>query len=458
MKRVLIIGSDFAPSSLPPATRIRFFASHLAEFGWEPIVLSTKPEFYDWPTDPENERLLPKSLKVVRTEAWSPRWTRKIGFGDVGMRSLWNHWKAIKQICREQKIDLIFIPVPPYVPMALGRLAHKKFGIPYVIDYIDPWVTEYYWQVPRDQRPPKWPLAYAMSRLIEPFALKKVTHITGVSKGTTDSVVSRYDWLCQADAAEIPYGAEPDDFEYLRKHPRPNSIFKSDDGLVHLSYIGACIPGMYPAVRALFQAAAEGLKRDPESFARLRFHFVGTSYASRGEGNEGVSAIASEVGIGELVKESPQRVSYLDSLQMMLDSSALLLIGSGEAHYTASKVFPYLLSQRPLITIFHEESSVNEVLRSAAAAQTITFNSVIKPGDKVHEIYRAIKGVLAAKNEGKYVKDQERLAPYSTRSMARRLAETFDRASAVAETGHPVTAAESVLTTARSASPQRSQP
>ena len=147
MKKVLIIGSDFAPSSLPPATRIRFFASHLAEFGWEPVVLTTKPEFYDWPIDSENEKLLPESLKVVRTDAWSPRWTRKIGFGDVGMRSLWNHWKAIKQICRTQKINLLFIPVPPYVPMVLGRMAHRKFGIPYVVDYIDPWVTEYYWQV-----------------------------------------------------------------------------------------------------------------------------------------------------------------------------------------------------------------------------------------------------------------------------------------------------------------------
>src|SRR6476660_7903321 len=111
MKRVLIIGADFSPSSLPPATRIRFFAAHLREFGWEPIVLATKPEYYDWPIDSENERLLPASLEVIRTRAWRSSWTRRIGIGDVGIRSLWHAWRTLRSVCIERKIDLILIPV-----------------------------------------------------------------------------------------------------------------------------------------------------------------------------------------------------------------------------------------------------------------------------------------------------------------------------------------------------------
>src|SRR6266404_5370375 len=297
MKRVVIIGADFAPSGLPPATRIRFFAKHLPEFGWEPIVLTTKPEYYDWKTDPENECLLPESLRVVRTEAWRSAWTRRIGIGDVGMRSLWYHWKALKRLCKENQIDLIFLPVPPSVPMVLGRLAYRKFGIPYVVDFIDPWVTEYYWKLPKDERPPKWPLAYGMSRLLEPFALKKVSHITGVSQGTTDSVIRRYARLSAADATEIPYGAEPDDFLYLRDHPRQNPIFNKHDGLFHLSYVGACIRGMYPTVRALFEAVRHGLDSRPEVFSRLRLHFVGSSYSHNGGAPARVEEIARELGI-----------------------------------------------------------------------------------------------------------------------------------------------------------------
>ena len=173
MKRVLIIGADFSPSSLPPATRIRFFAKHLPQFGWEPIVLTTDPVHYDWDVDPENERLLPESLKVIRTSAWPKTLTSKLGVGDVGIRSLWAHWRALGDFCRKEKPDLIFIPVPPFVPMILGRLAHLRFGVPYLIDYIDPWVTEYYWSLPEDQRPRKWAMAYTLAKFLEPFSLKR---------------------------------------------------------------------------------------------------------------------------------------------------------------------------------------------------------------------------------------------------------------------------------------------
>ena len=422
MKQVLIIAPDFVPSSLPPATRVRFFANHLAEFGWKPIILSTKPEFYHWPIDAENEQLLDEDLEIIRANAWRSSWTSKIGFGDVGMRSLWSHWSILKRICRERQIDLIFIPVPPYVPMVLGRMAYQKFRIPYVIDYIDPWVTEYYWKLPRAQRPPKWPLAYAMSRLLEPYAIRKVAHITGVSKGTTDSVVDRYRRLSEGDASEIPYGAEPEDFEYVRRHPRRHTIFDRHDGLVHITYIGACIPGMYPAVKAVFEAVKLGLKHAPEQFRRLRLHFVGTSYAPEGNSIEGVASLARDAGIGEQVNEHPRRVSYLDSLQIMLDSDMLLLVGSDEAHYTASKVFPYLLSARPLLAVFHEESSINQILRQAGADAAITFNAEQPPHNRIEEIMSKLDVVLEDGIAMKEVGGLVLLELYTTRAMTKLLA------------------------------------
>lgn len=429
MKRVLIIGSDFTPSSLPPATRIRFFATHLPKYGWEPIVLTTEPEYYDWQIDPENERLLPESLKVIRTTAWNSSWTRKFGIGDIGMRSLWNHWRAAKRICRENQIDLLLIPVPPYAPMVLGRMAHEKFGIPYVIDYIDPWVTEYYWKVPKHERPPKWPLAYWMSRLLEPIAVKKVAHVTGVSRGTTDTVIDRYEHLSITDTTEIPYGAEPNDFEYLRQHPRPNAVFDKNDGLFHLSYIGACIPGMHPTVRALFEAIRQGLSCKPDVFARMRLHFVGTSYASNGDIDARVAEIAKEYGLAEQVDERPARVSYLDSLQLMLDSSALFLVGSDEPHYTASKVFPYLLAQRPLLAIFHEASTVIRVVDANPSCFSVGFSATNPPADHTSQIREAL---LQMVHEGQSSDASQILQSGSNSafSMAGRLAVAFDKAVA----------------------------
>src|SRR5438309_1548390 len=171
-RTVLIIAPDFTPSSYPPALRARFFATHLPEFGWDPIVLATEPRFYEWSVDAENEKLLDPGLEVVRTPALPVGWTRKLGIGDVAIRSLWHLWRALNRICRRRRVDLILISVPPNYSMLLGRMARARFGIPYVIDYIDPLVTDYYRKLPRAQRPPKYALVNRLAKRMEPFALK----------------------------------------------------------------------------------------------------------------------------------------------------------------------------------------------------------------------------------------------------------------------------------------------
>jgi len=421
MKTVLIIGADFVPSSLPPATRIRFFASHLPEFGWRPIVLTTSPEYYEGKSDPENEHLLRDDLEIIRVSAFSTRLTRKVGIGDIGMRSLLQHWNAVKRICSTRKIDSILIPVPPSITMVLGRLAYRRFKIPYVIDYIDPWVTDFYDKVPKAERPPKWALANALSRTVEPYALKHVAHITGVSQGTTDSVINRYQWLSNDRATEIPYGAEAADFDYLRSNPRRQSVFNNQDGYFHISHVGACIPAMHETVRALFQAISLGLRDTPELFSRIRLHFIGTSYASNGNAPSDVRRLAREANIAELVEEQPSRVTYLESLQLMLDSHALLLLGSNEKHYTASKAFPCILANRPLLAIFHQASSVINIMRQTEAGELVTYSDDDGPDRQVGNIKLALERLVG--NEHPLTpRNMDALEQYSTLAMSARLA------------------------------------
>ncbi|HZJ44016.1 MAG TPA: glycosyltransferase [Pyrinomonadaceae bacterium] len=430
MKTVLIIGADFVPSSLPPATRIRFFASHLPEFGWHPIVLTTKPEFYEGTFDPENEQLLKNDLEVIRVSAFSTRVTRKLGIGDIGLRSLLQQWNALKQICTSRKIDSILIPVPPSISMVLGRMAYRRFMIPYVIDYIDPWVTDSYNRVPKSQRPPKWAFANALSRTVEPYALKHVAHITGVSRGTTDSVIKRYGWLSDERATEIPYGAEAADFDYLRSNPRRQTIFDNQDGYFHISYVGACIPAMHETVRALFEAISLVLQESPAIFSRIRLHFIGTSYAANGNAPKDVQRLAREANIAELVDERPARVSYLESLQLMLDSQALLLLGSNEKHYTASKSFPCILAKRPLLAIFHEASSVIEIMRQTEAGELVTYSDIEGPGQKVGKIKLALERLII--NEHSFSQpNMDALRQYSTSAMSARLADCLNSITSI---------------------------
>jgi len=428
MKRVVIIGSDFTPSSYPPALRVRFFAQHLAEFGWEPTILTIDPKEYEWEVDKENEHLLPKDLRVIRTPVVPISTTRKLGLGDIGLRSLWHHWRALSKLCRTEQVDLVLIPVPPYYPAIIGRLAHLYYKVPYVVDFIDPWVTLNYWNLPGSQRPVKRTISYGLSRLLEPFALKCVGHIVGVSKATTDGVVDRYSWLSEADATEIPYGAAANDFDYLRAQPRRQSFFTNDDKNFHMSYVGRGGEDMKVALRGLFKAIKKGLNERSEVFQRLRLHFIGTTYAPKADGKYQVMPVAREFGLEDYVSEHPGRVAYLDALQILVDSDALIVPGSDRPHYTASKIFPYILAKKPLLALFHENSSVVRIVTETKAGAVITFNGETGLDAKVDDILNALEQIIVRGSNYETETDWSVVDNYSTRAMTERLAQAFDKA------------------------------
>lgn len=426
MKRVLIVGADFTPSSYPPALRIRYFAQHLKEFGWEPVILTTHPRYYETAIDEENQHLLPADLEVVRTPAIPAALTRKLGFGDLGLRSLWHHGRAINRLCRERCVDLIFVPIPPYPSIILGRLANARFGIPYVIDYIDPYVTEYYWKLPRSQRPPKHMLAYYTARVVEPFALKRVAAVVGVDTSYTEDLFVRYPWL-RVEAASIPYGGEPSDFEYVRQHPRTNPIFDPRDGGLHMSYVGRGGPDMLPSLRAIFRAILAGLERWPDLFRRLRVHFVGTTYAHAAQVQYQVLPLAREINLEQYVDEHPGRVPYLTAMQILLDSQVVLAVGSDSPHYTASKIFPCILAARPLLAVFHENSSVIAILKETHAGEAVEFGDRQPVLAKVDEIAVRLRDLLALSPGSPPPTRWDAFERYTTRAMTARLAEVFDR-------------------------------
>ena len=123
---------------------------------------------------------------------------------------------------------------------------------------------------------------------------------------------------------------------------------------------------MLPALRVLFRSVRHLAEIEPELMRPVRFHFVGTNYATGNMVRELVMPLARELAVERFVDEHPGRVPYLEALQILLDSAALLVLGSTSSHYSASKLFPYILANRPLLPIFHEASSVVQILAGDA--------------------------------------------------------------------------------------------
>ena len=433
MHRVLIVAPSYVPSSYPPTHRVRFFARHLPEFGWQPEIVSVEASEMGEPADPDIARLAPESVPVARSRAFPLRLTRRVGLGDLGYRSLLPMRPVLAKVVTERRPDLAFIPGPPWPAFLHGPWLRKRFGLPYVIDYIDPWVNA----MGADGR--WWTKAFWYRQLalkLEPNVVRHASHIVAVSDGTNDGVREHYPWLPSDRFTGIPYGFEASDFDALRATPRTNPYWDASDGKLHLVYVGAMLPKGYETLRALFAAVRSLRDDDPALFERLRLHFFGTTYDPNV--TEGlVLPVAREMGLAEQVSEHPARVPYLDALNILVSADVILGLGSSQRHYTASKIFPNILARRPMLAIYHEDSTVCDIVREAHAGELVTYSDEEPAERHVAEIATALRRVVTP---GSYSPDRVRwdhFEEYSARNMTRRLASIFDdvvgRADAPAE-------------------------
>jgi hypothetical protein len=183
---------------------------------------------------------------------------------------------------------------------------------------------------------------------------------------------------------------------------------------------------MTNVLRAFFRAVQSGRNNAPELYRRVRLHFVGTTYAAKVQGHSQVASVAREVGLEDIVEERPARVSHLDAIQIMLDSDALIIIGAEAPHYTPSKVFPYILAAKPLLAVFHEESSAVKLLEDTRAGQTVTFSAARPPLSVVGEIEAALQDFLTLPAGWHPPTDWEKFEPYTARAVTARLAGVFN--------------------------------
>jgi hypothetical protein len=394
MKTVAIVAPQFSPCSYPPAIRVRFFTNHLKEFGWQPVVLTVEPKYMEEPPDWEFARMISNDLEIIRVKGLPAKWTRKIGVGDLGIRCFPYMLRELRSLCKKQQVDALLIPGPPWHTFLLGPKAKREFSVPFVIDYIDPWISSW------GEDEPFWKKAFWYRRMaiwLEPYALRQVDHVTAVSEGTNERVRSRYPFLQPSQFTAIPYGGEPGDFDYLRMHPRPNPYWNKKDGNFHFAYVGAMLPKAYETLRGLFSALLLLREENKALYERLRFHFLGTTYDPDAR-EKLVMPMAKEMGVEDVVSEHPKRIPYLDAINVLCDADAILAIGTSEPHYTASKIFPCILANRPLLAIYHETSSVVEILRKTEVGSLVTYSDDLPVGKKVPEVFQKLVKVITAGN------------------------------------------------------------
>lgn len=431
LRRVLMITPHFPPDSSAAAHRVRILAPHLPAAGWEPTVLTLRPDAYESRLDPSLAGLVPDTLRVIRVPAWPARVTRRIGLGDLGIRSFRSLHRAASSLLVHERFDALFITIYPTYTALLGPGLKRRFGVPFVLDYQDPWVGEWGRSVGggANGRPDlKSRTSRAMATRLEPIAVRAADALTAVSRATFEGPLSRVGTPPPAVCAEIPLGGDPCDISYLRAHPRPNAFFDRRDGAVHVCSVGTILPRATQTVRALLAAARtiEGRLGVP-----LRLHFFGTSN-QWGTQPVRVVPLAQEAGIEGLVHEEPGRLDYLDALQMLADAHVNLVLGSDEPHYTASRLFPALMAGRPVLAAVHRASTVVPwIEQSGASAHVVSFDERRPVDASVLDIADALLAACQTSLRQPAASMAASAPPWSGACLAGEMARVFD---AVAKT------------------------
>ena len=393
-RRVLIVSPHFPPINAADHQRVRMSLPYYEEFGWRPTVLAVRPEAVEGPVDSLLEQTLPAGVEIVRTGALSVRWTRRLGLGSLALRAWPALWRAGSRILTRARFDAVYFSTTAFAVMALGPLWRRRFGVPYVLDFQDPWLDAYYRQ-PGAPTPPggrfKHGFNQALARGLEPAAMRAVSEVISVSPAYVKTLRDRYPFVAPERFTVLPFGAPERDFEMLPALGVPQTVFDPADGRRHWVYVGRGGPDMAVALRLLFTALAAARARDPQRWAALRLHFVGTSYAPDGRAEKTVEPVARTCGVADMVVERTGRVPYFEALQLLRQSEAILVVGSDSPSYSASKLYPCLLARRPLLALLHADSPAVDILRRCRAGHVVPF----RPGDAAAEA-PAVEAALAA--------------------------------------------------------------
>lgn len=348
MRQILILSPNFPPNDAVDMHRIRMTVGHFVQNGWNPVILRVAPRDTGRRIDEDLLATLPPGLEVFEVAA-PRRWLAAIaGLNATGLRA----WRALDRMGRlllaGRQFDLVFISTTEFPVMALGRAWKQRFGVPFLLDFQDPWGTYPASAVPFLPMALKHRVMRFIHRRLEAWTLPVADGLIAVSQSYVDLLRDAYPILSDRPAMASPFPYAASDFAIAAAGGQAVDGLKRPGTDLFCLYAGRIAPAMEASLTACLALVAAGRKCRPEVFDRLHFVIVGTGYAL--SGNPSVAMrLAAATGMADRVIEYPDRVGFLDAQKSMLDADILLVLGSDDEGYMPSKLNQSLSLAKPVI-------------------------------------------------------------------------------------------------------------
>lgn len=401
MKKVLIITYYWPPIGGAGVQRWLKFSKYFRELGWEPVIYT--PSNPDFPiTDITLLKDVPKDLVVLKTEIKEPyTFYRKImrkkknetvnqGFLTEGKENqtlqnfmIWirgnffipdarKFWikpsvKYLGKYLQTHKIDAVISTGPPHSMHLIAVGLKKKFNIPWIADFRDPWtMIDFYSQLKLS--------AYADKKhhKLERKVLDSADKVVTVSPSCGTDLES----LCNRKVDVITNGFDEEDFKF----GEDPVLF---DGFM-FHHTGALNKDRNPVT--LWKVLGDLCRENSEIKRDLILRFTGKTDAI-------VFKSLEENGI----LDKAQKTDYLphsEIVKEMVKSPVLLLPLNNTPNnkgVLSGKLFEYLAARRPILGIGLVEGDAAEILRSSGAGSMCGFQDYATTREVILNLYKKYK-------------------------------------------------------------------
>ena len=428
-RRVLIIAYYFPPSGGSGVQRALKFVKYLPQFDWQPVVLTLDPESAAYPNlDPAMLDDIPAEAEVHRTGSWDPYrlyagLTSKkkeaavsVGFlsdSPVTTREKFSRWvranvfipdarvgwyfyalKRAKALIEKGNIDAIFTTGPPHSTHLIGRALKRKYDLPWIADFRDPWVDiDFLEELPMSD------MAKRLNASLEQSVLDESSLVLTVSPAMHRAFDAKTNTTCQT----IYNGFDDADFT------QPSEV--SAD-IFYVSHVGNMNAARNP--KPLWHVLAKALKEG--RFQKLRIKLVG---------NVDGSVMEEVVSLG--VDHMIDRIEYCPhdvAVRHMRESHVLLLpinnVFSAKGIVTG-KLFEYMAAKRPVLGIGPPDGDAAALLDETGAGRMIDYEDEDGVSLYLNELYDAWERKVDSS-----ASDPSVVEKYSRRGQTAHLAKALD--------------------------------
>ena len=395
-KKVLVISYYWPPAGGISVHRCLKFVKYLRKFNWQPIVFTPDNPLYFF-VDESNYKDIPLDAEIIKTKIWEPHhlfrkfagFKNKDRFPDVFLeeskpnlfvkigiwirgnlfipdaRKFWirSSVNYLSQYLISNPVDAVLSLGPPHSTHMIAYKIKKKFQIPWLADFQDPWTQADYYQ-----RLMLNPLSRKIHEAMERRIFKYADKITICSESWKKDLES----IGAENVGVILWGYDKDDFENDTVEPQKKFI---------ISHFGRLTPDRNPVT--LWKVLSDLSANNSQFKNDLEIELIGFNSYS-------IIESIKKNGLDNNLKNRGH-VKRDQALKMMRNSNVLLLILNDAENVLGripGKIFEYLACKKTIIVIGPDESDVSSIVKDSNAGVTCDFNDYEKTYYVIDDMYK----------------------------------------------------------------------